>query len=121
MRVVFSVFSVFVILGCFLTSVSAAEIWSPASEIKIIFPQAQREDPNHPHSEKILVSLKNMAWLPSSCIDRNYFYIGKEDNHLYSLLMSAMFAKQTVQVSVTDTQIVGGACRATMIGSPTWN
>lgn len=105
----------------FTSWANATEVWSPKSEVRILFPQAQREDPNHPHSDKILVSLENMTWLPAACVDRKYFYIGKDDTHLYSLLMSAMFANKTVQVSVTDKQIVGGACRGTMIGSPAWN
>ncbi len=99
----------------------AAEIWSPVLNVKLIFPQAKREDPSHPHSEKILVSLSDMGWLPSACTNRGYFYLEKTDTHVYSLLLAAMTGKTTVQVSVTDQQIAAGICRATMVGSPTWN
>lgn len=99
----------------------AAEQWSPVLNVKLLFPQAKRENPNHVHSEKIMIALADMSWLPLTCTDRNYVYIEKTDSHIYSLLMAAMMSKATVQLSVTDLQPVGGVCRVTMAASPTWN
>jgi hypothetical protein len=89
--------------------------------MKLIFPQTKREDPNHPHSEKTLIALSDMAWLPQACTNRGHVYIEKSDAAAYSLLLAAMFAKSTVQVAVTDQQPAGGICRVTMAASPTWN
>lgn len=100
---------------------NATETWSPSLGIKLLFPQLKRENPTHVHSEKILVALVDMSWLPPLCTNRGHFYIEKTDTQAYSLLLAAMFAKSNVQVSVTDQDIAGGACRATMIASPTWN
>ena len=111
----------FVFMTCLSAAASATEKWSPVLSIRLIFPQAKREDPNHPHSEKIFVALSDMSWLPAACTERNYFYIEKTDTQVYSLLMAAMFAKATVQIAVTDKELAAGVCRATMLGSPSWN
>lgn len=112
---------VLVIFGLICNSANATETWSPSLGIKLLFPQAKRENPTHVHSEKIMASLVDMSWLPSACTNRTHFYIEKTDTQVYSLLLAAMFAKSNVQVAVTDQEIVGGVCRATMIASPTWN
>ncbi len=99
----------------------AAEIWSPVLNVKLLFPQAKREDPAHVHSEKILIALSDMSWLPAQCADRNYVYIEKLDGHIYSLLMSAMVSKATVQLFVSNHQPIGGVCRVVGAGSPSWS
>lgn len=116
-----NIFLVLIFTAIFVQYGYAAENWSPVLNVKLIFPQAKREDPNHPHSEKILVALSDMAWLPPACTNRGYFYIEKTDTQVYSLILAAMAGKSTIQVSVTDQQIAAGICRATMVGSPTWN
>jgi hypothetical protein len=119
-------FSIRLLMGllCWVVTANpsvAAESWSPVLNVKLLFAQAKREDPNHIHSEKISISLSDMSWLPAACTDRNYVYIEKTDTHLYSLLMAAMVSKTTVQLAVTNLQPLAGVCRVTMVGSPSWN
>ena len=104
------------VVGLIITSMptSAAEVWSTVEKVKTIFPQAKRESSTHPHSDKILISLENMNWLPSKCTNRNYFYFEKSDSHFLSLFLSAQTTEKTVQVAVTDNQVTNGICRATM-------
>jgi hypothetical protein len=112
------------VLLCWIVTVNfsvAAESWSPVLNVKLLFVQAKREDPNHIHSEKISISLTDMTWLPVACTDRNYVYIEKTDTHLYSLLMAAMISKTTVQLAVSNLQPLAGVCRVTMVGSPSWS
>ena len=117
--------SILAVTTMFLVLVSSSsyanETWSPVLSVKLIFPQTKREDPNHPHSEKTLIALSDMAWLPQACTNRGHVYIEKSDTAAYSLLLGAMFAKSTVQLAVTDQQPAGGVCRVTMAASPTWN
>ena len=100
---------------------TAAETWSTIETVKLIFPQAKRENVNHVHSEKILAALDNMDWLPSECTNRGYFYFEKTDTHFLSILLSAQATGSTVQIAVTNTDIANGICRATMLASPRWN
>ena len=100
--------------------VSAQESWSPALKVKLLFPQAVRENVQHPHSGKTLVALSDMTWLPSACTNKNYFFIESTDNHLYSLLLSSYTSGSTIQAAVSDQRVAGGVCRATMLASPAW-
>jgi len=102
----------------FATGVHAVGTWtSVPSKINVFFPQAEREDPNHQHSEKILINLDNMTGLPEGC-RTDYVYINKDDTHLYSLFLAALMAKQTVKIAATDHGKAGGICRVTMMVSP---
>ena len=98
-------------------NVNAIEIQSPSLTVKTIFAQGVREDPNHPHSDKILVSLNNMSWVGAGC-SSVYFYIYKSDFHLFSLLLNAHTKNMPVSVTITDTDVLNGVCRATMVSSP---
>jgi hypothetical protein len=119
MKFILSATTMFLVLVS--SSSYANETWSPVLSVKLIFPQTKREDPNHPHSEKTLISLSDMAWLPQACTNRGYAYIEKADATAYSLLLAAMLAKSTVQIAVTDQLPAAGVCRVTMTASPTWN
>ncbi len=120
------VIPVFILSLLISSIISAEEKWSDKSyEIRSIFTQAKRENPDHVHSNVILFALKDMSgsWLPTSgdgTCSQSYFYILKDDTHLYSLLLAAQMASKQVRVAVTNTDRKDGICRATMIASPSY-
>jgi len=109
------------IITLFVTvDVQAIERWtSSPSKVDVIFPQGKRENPNHAHSEKILLSLENMSGIPAGCRS-DYVYLNKDDTHLYSLILAAHMSQKNIRIAATDQGKLTDICRVVMVASPNY-